>query len=101
MKYIVKDIRNEPNALRKYRNETPNAHYKGYTDKDIETDEAHPLKKALLKEQGHICAYCMGPISLQLNEQHKPKIEVEHFEPQDSTPEFITIQTNSFKSGII
>lgn len=86
MKYIRKDIQNEPNALKEYR-KTPNAHYKGYTDKDIETEEVNPLKKALLEEQGYLCAYCMGRISLDLNEQHKPKIEVEHFEPQETVSE--------------
>ncbi|MDZ7933942.1 MAG: retron system putative HNH endonuclease [Emticicia sp.] len=84
MKYIDKQIKNEPQALRNFRNNTPNANYKGYTDKDIETSETHPLKNALLKEQGYLCAYCMGKISLTLNENNKPKIEVEHFKPQET-----------------
>ncbi len=83
MKYIQKRIENEPNALRRYRETTENANYDGYVDKDILTEEDKPLKKTLLREQGHLCAYCMGRISLALNEQNKPKIEVEHFESQD------------------
>jgi uncharacterized protein (TIGR02646 family) len=84
MKYIDKQIKNEPQALRNFRNNTPNANYKGYTDKDIVNNETHPLKKALLKEQGYLCAYCMGKINLTLNENHKPQIEVEHFKPQET-----------------
>jgi uncharacterized protein (TIGR02646 family) len=83
MKYIEKRPRNEPQALRNFRNNTPNASYGGYIDKDIETNEVHPLKKALLMEQGYLCAYCMGRISLDLNTNHKPKVEVEHFKSQE------------------
>jgi|AntRauTorckE5430_2_1112549.scaffolds.fasta_scaffold01758_2 uncharacterized protein (TIGR02646 family) len=84
MKYIDKQIRNEPRTLRNFRNNTPNPNYKGYTDKDIEVEKQKPpLKKALLEEQGYLCAYCMGRISLDLNENYKPKIEVEHFKPQE------------------
>lgn len=83
MKYISKNITNEPNALRRFRNETPNPTFGGYVDKDHITGEEKPLKNALLKEQGYLCAYCMGHISLELNEQNKPKIEVEHFDSQE------------------
>ncbi len=80
MKHIKKNIANEPESLREYRENTPNAKYEGgnFNAKD--------LKKALLDEQGYICAYCMSEISLQLNEYHKPKIEVEHFKPQETYP---------------
>lgn len=79
MKHIEKNIKNEPAALRVYRQTTPNATYKGYTDRDLETGLENPLKNALLKEQGYLCAYCMGRISLERNENGKPKIEVEHY----------------------
>src|SRR5690606_4757453 len=88
MKYIPKDIKNEPTELRNYRISTPNATYKGYIDtiKD-DNKERYPLREALLKEQGYICAYCMGYISiLERNENGKPKIEVEHFKPQSKYP---------------
>jgi len=71
MKYIQKNI--EPSTLKKYRETTQNASYKGFVD----TNQA--LKKALLKEQGYICAYCMKRISLKKNKFKKPSIEVEHF----------------------
>jgi uncharacterized protein (TIGR02646 family) len=84
MKYIKKNIKNAPSALTTYRTTTPNAAYSGYVDKDIITPEEHPLKKALLEEQGYLCAYCMGPISLNRNENGKPSVEVEHFISQES-----------------
>lgn len=86
MKHIDKKIQNEPQALRSFRNSTPNATYKGYIDKDTSTYKVHPLKEALLKEQGYLCAYCMGKISLTLNERNKPKVEVEHFKSQELYP---------------
>ena len=73
MKYIKKDIKNEPESLRIYRNTTPNPVYKGGSF------DQQALKIALLTEQGYLCAYCMGRISLDLNKVHKPKIEVEHY----------------------
>lgn len=94
MKQINKRIENEPNALRIYRETTENANYNGYVDKDIQTREDKPLKNALLREQGHLCAYCMGRISLALNEQNKPKIEVEHFQSQDLFPKLDLLYSN-------
>ncbi len=76
MKYI-KPVNNEPDTLKLYRETTPNASFGGFIDTN------QKLKKALLKKQGWICAYCMQRISLKLNTNNKPKIEVEHFLPQD------------------
>ena len=73
MKYFKKDIKNEPKSLRVYRNTTPNPVYDGGNF------DQKALKTALLKEQGYICAYCMGSISLDLNDVFKPKTEVEHY----------------------
>lgn len=87
MKYINKNLRNEPNSLRTYRSGTPNASYKGYGD-------GHLLKKALLDEQGYICAYCMKRIGLDLNQQNKPQVEVEHFLPQKLNPELDLVYQN-------
>jgi len=53
MKYIKKNLRLEPKSLIKYRKTTQNATYKGFSDTD------GLLKKALLKEQGYLCGYCM------------------------------------------
>ncbi|MCF6365978.1 MAG: TIGR02646 family protein [Bacteroidales bacterium] len=69
MKYIKKE--KEPNKLKKYRETTSDATYKGFVDTDS------LLKKSLLQEQGHVCAYCMQRISLKRS-SGKPKIEVEH-----------------------
>lgn len=79
MKYIEKKIQNEPATLKEYR-KTPNATYSGFGDKD------QLLKKVLLEEQGYICAYCNGRISLDLNANKKPKIEVEHYASQSDNP---------------
>lgn len=76
MKHIKKLLKNEPDTLKDYRKTTPNASFKGFGDPD------QKLKKALLLEQGEVCAYCMQRISLDLNQNYKPKIEVEHILPQ-------------------
>ena len=73
MKYIKKNLRNEPKQLRVYRTTTPNATYKGYGDSDSK------LKTALLEEQGYLCAYCMKNIA-------EFSTTVEHFESQELKP---------------
>jgi len=88
MKYIEKRKQNEPIELKNYRETTPGAVYdKGYVDKSPSDKNKRPLKEALLKEQGHICAYCNGRISLDINSDYKPRIEVEHFLSQKKHPE--------------
>jgi len=79
MKYIKKG--KEPATLKKYRETTDNATYKGFGD------TKNLLKEALLKEQGHICAYCMQRISTKTNNLHKPRIEVEHYLSQKKRPD--------------
>ena len=81
MKHIEKKIQNEPATLKKYRETTPNATYSGFVD------AGQFLKKALLSEQGHICAYCNRRISTKLNDELKSRIEVEHFLSQEKYPE--------------
>jgi uncharacterized protein (TIGR02646 family) len=80
MKYIEKSLKNEPNSLKKYRETTPNASYAGY-------GSPNDLKKAILIEQGCICAYCMRRINFKSNIHHKPQIEIEHIKPQEKYPE--------------
>jgi uncharacterized protein (TIGR02646 family) len=77
MKYIKKNLKNEPESLRIYRETTDNPRYKGGNFDQL------VLKTALLNEQGFLCAYCMGRISLDLNRFYKPKIEVEHYQAQE------------------
>ena len=77
MKFIDKDIINEPESLRVYRNTTPNATYKGFGN-------TSDVRLALLNEQGYICAYCMKRISLELNDYYKPQIEIEHYKSQEN-----------------
>jgi len=82
MKYIEKKQSHEPATLKEYRETTPNASYKGFVDQE------HKLKKALLKEQGALCAYCMRRISLKHNKAlKKPRVEVEHYLPQETHPD--------------
>ncbi len=69
MKFIAKELKNEPETLIKFR-KTPNSSYSGFGD----TDKL--LKKALCKEQGYICCYCMRRISEQ-------SMCVEHYIPQN------------------
>jgi len=80
MKYIEKSNKNEPDSLKIYRETTPNKSYSGY-------GSPNELKRALLKEQGGICAYCMSRINLKINVNNKPQIEVEHIKSQKNYPE--------------
>jgi len=80
MKFIEKLQKNEPVSLIKYRTTTPNPTYSGYPNPS-------DLKQALLKEQGNICGYCMQRISIELNQNNKPKIEVEHIKSQKNYPD--------------
>ncbi len=87
MKYIEKKASNEPGTLKTYRETTPNASYVGFVD------TGQSLKKALLEEQGHLCAYCMKRISLKRSnlgrgeQATKPMVEVEHYLSQKEFPE--------------
>jgi uncharacterized protein (TIGR02646 family) len=77
VKHVVKNIKNEPQTLRDYRNLTPNASYSGYGDKNATGNP--PLKSALSIEQGYICCYCMQRISEQ-------QMSVEHYITQSHHP---------------
>jgi len=78
MKYIKKELKNEPSDLKEYRNTTENASYEGFSNRKN-------LQLALLKEQGYICAYCNKRIGLELNENFKPQIEIEHYKSQEKS----------------
>jgi uncharacterized protein (TIGR02646 family) len=50
-------------------------------------DAKKSIQEALLEEQGYICAYCMQRISTERNTTlNKPKIEIEHYLPQQTYP---------------
>lgn len=77
MKQIQKQ--REPDSLRDLR-DTEGAVYTGpYPD----------WQKALLNEQGHICAYCMGRISTERSSDKgaKPKMEIEHYRSRETRPD--------------
>lgn len=61
----------EPSSLEEYRQQ-PYAYYDGYPDKEV-------LRAALLRDQGHICAYCMRRI---FNNRHA--MTIEHWKAQSS-----------------
>lgn len=67
MKFITKKSSNEPKEVVKKRTT------KGSTFDDL---PKKPLRTALLKEQGFICAYCMKRIS------NTSKTRIEHFAPR-------------------
>ncbi|MFM2376715.1 MAG: hypothetical protein RLZZ165_1812 [Bacteroidota bacterium] len=58
MRHILKSANNEPQSLRDYRR-TPDATYRGYTDKYPSTPHHSlpPLKNMHAQEQGYICCY--------------------------------------------
>jgi len=71
MKHIIKG--NEPQSLKKYRLETPNATYKGLSREEV--------RKKLIEEQGAICAYCMCRISNNKNKKAN-NLSIEHYRSQ-------------------
>ncbi len=73
MKYIKKS-KKEPQVLTEAK--AGGGNYDSLRKTDIQV--------SLLEEQGHLCAYCMGRISLELNEYYQPKIGIEHFLPQEN-----------------
>ncbi len=79
MKQIAKS-NTEPNALVNYRIDSNGINY---TWASFQKPHKDDYKTYLLKEQGHICAYCMGRINLNemkiehLNPRHNCKTEVE------------------------
>ncbi|MEI7587687.1 hypothetical protein [Runella sp.] len=77
MKYVEKGI--EPDSLRALRN-TEGASYSGPQE---------DWQEALLEEQGWICAYCLGRISLERSKSKgvAPKMQIEHYLPREKHPE--------------
>jgi len=82
MKYIQKG--KEPTSLTAKRN-TEGAKYEC-----AETT----WQQQLLDDQGYLCAYCMGRISLALNEKWEPKIGIEHYLSRKLNPELELIWKN-------
>ena len=80
MKFIPKELKNEPFCLRDYRN-TEGAKYQSISG----------LNEALLVQQGHICAYCLRRISVVFKRysetSYLPQVGVEHIESQESYPD--------------
>lgn len=64
----------EPRELREYRSQ-PGAHYDG----PLFTPVKLRIRKLLLQEQGHLCAYCMRRI-------YEETMKVEHWHCQDRYP---------------
>jgi hypothetical protein len=52
MKWIEKNLKNEPKSLRLHRQKSV-SNYDNYAEKD-------DLRRALLEEQGYLCCYCMS-----------------------------------------
>ncbi len=78
MKYIAKDIDNEPRSLKEIRS-TPGA---GFDD-----CEKGDIREALLREQGHLCAYCMDRISDRTGKDGLPNMKIEHYNAQSTAPD--------------
>ena len=66
MLYIQK--KQEPDSLTKYRKQRF-AHFDGYPNKD-------DIRRQLLEEQDHLCAYCMR----RIDQEH---MKIEHWYPED------------------
>lgn len=70
MKYIRKDISNQPASLTEVQS-TPGATFDDCNKNDI--------RQALLEEQGYICAYCMRRIDDQRDKKGRPRVFIEHY----------------------
>lgn len=78
MLFIKKN--NEPSSLTEYKKQS-NAYYDGCNKNDI--------RKALLKEQGYLCAYCMQRIS-------ESNMKIEHYNAQANCIEKTLDYNNMF-----
>ena len=74
MKKIVK--RQEPASFIKFKQENEKAGVKLRYDTDLGSGERKPIKEALLKEQGYICAYTLKRIALT-------SCHIEHLKPEE------------------
>jgi uncharacterized protein (TIGR02646 family) len=79
MKWIEKDLNNEPKSLRLHRQKSF-SNYDNYVEKD-------ELRLKLLEEQGYICCYCMSRIQTPTQD----KMKIEHWQSQ---AEFSDLQLN-------
>jgi uncharacterized protein (TIGR02646 family) len=70
MKWIEKDLNNEPKSLRLHRQKSF-SNYDNYEEKD-------ELRLKLLEEQGYICCYCMSRIQAPTRD----KMKIEHWQSQ-------------------
>jgi uncharacterized protein (TIGR02646 family) len=70
MKWIEKDLKNEPKSLRLHRQKSF-CNYDNYNEKD-------ELRLKLLEEQGYICCYCMSRIQAAI----AAKMKIEHWQSQ-------------------
>lgn len=73
----------EPKELTEYRRKIAAAY--GALDEDVKDK----LKESLLEEQGYICCYCMQRIS-------KENMKIEHWDPQNLSPNKQLLYTNMF-----
>ena len=74
MKFVKKNLKNEPASLKKKRS-TPGSPPFDSCNKD-------DIRRALLKEQGYLCAYCMQRISEETDENGYPVTKIEHYQVQ-------------------
>ena len=75
MKQIIKN--KEPDILTTYKNNAETPNYPHFCNK---TNRKKQLKSSLLAEQGYLCCYCMGEISMD-------NMQVEHWRPQSNYAE--------------
>jgi len=78
MKFIEKNIQNEPSSLEECRT-TPGSNFDSCNKND--------MRIALVAEQGHICAYCNQRIKNEIAKNGHPTMKIEHWEPRNSENE--------------
>ena len=86
MKWIEKNLKNEPKSLRLHRQKSFST-YDNYAEKD-------DLRKILLEEQGYICCYCMGRIQTPTQD----KMKIEHWQAQSKFPDSELLYENLLAS---
>ncbi|HEU6437684.1 MAG TPA: retron system putative HNH endonuclease [Nitratidesulfovibrio sp.] len=68
---------NEPDALKRFKRHNRGLGLESFDD--LESGVKRKIKKTLLKEQGHVCCYCMSRIAYE-------SMRVEHFKSQSNHP---------------
>ncbi len=58
------------------------------------TGERQPIREALVRDQGGLCAYCQRRIAAELDDEGRPRMKIEHWAAQSTHPDLQLKWTN-------